>query len=237
MALLATTAGDHPALAQNGPLPPGFIESIDAALAAGESAGRNAAMSASIVGDPSRNGLVARLRSRIQEASIVDAVVSAIRRHPNTTATIVHTAVQGAPAYRDAIVYRASFAFPAFAPLIAAAAAGNGALLPLAPVTAPWESPRMSPAKTYTSPFMPVSTAAAPPVIATSPTLRVPAVSLQAATTKSPGGQASAAPATTRFAQAAGTAPAAPSSVSGSGGDWWPGDTPFGISELRIGFG
>ncbi|MEE8202466.1 MAG: acyloxyacyl hydrolase, partial [Alphaproteobacteria bacterium] len=37
--------------------------------------------------------------------------------------------------------------------------------------------------------------------------------------------------------QASGGAPAAQATVSGSGGDWWPGDTPFGVSELRGGFG
>ncbi|MEE8203715.1 MAG: hypothetical protein V3R74_08180, partial [Alphaproteobacteria bacterium] len=52
LALLVVSGGDRPALAQNGPLPPGFVESLDAALAAGVVAARNAASSASIVGDP-----------------------------------------------------------------------------------------------------------------------------------------------------------------------------------------
>ena len=250
LALLVVSGGDRPALAQNGPLPPGFVESLDAALAAGDSAARNAASSASIVGDPSRNHLVNSLRSRIQEASIIDVVVSAIRHNPNSTTTIVRTAVQRSPAYRDAIVYHASFAFPAFAPLIAAAASGNGASLPLPPVTISWQSLGMSPAKSYVSPFTPISTAAPSPFGASNPTPWTPAASLPAVRTKTPGGQIPAAPAPTRydqaiaaalaptrFAQATGGAPAAQATVSGSGGDWWPGDTPFGVSELRGGFG
>ncbi len=233
LALLGAGVGDRPALAQNAPLPPGFGEAIDAALAAGETAGRNASASASIVGDPSRSYLVDSLRSRIQEASIVDVVVSAIRRHPNATATIVRSAVQRAPAYRDAIVYRASFAFPAFAPLIAAAASGSGAPLPLPPVTIPWESLGIPPAKTPVSPFKPIS--AAPPPAANAPALWTPAVSLQAARRKSPGGQAPTAP--MRFAQASGTAPTAQASSSGSERDRRPGATRFGLSELRIGAG
>ena len=237
LALLVVSGGDRPALAQNGPLPPGFVESLDAALAAGVVAARNAASSASIVGDPSRNYLVNSLRSRIQEASIIDVVVSAIRHSPNSTATIVRTAVQSAPAYRDAIVYRASFAFRAFAPLIAAAASGNDASLPLPPVTISWQSLGMSPAKSYVSPFTPISTAAPSPFGASNPTSWTPAASLPAVRTKTPGGQIPAAPAPPRFAQASGGAPAAQATVSGSGGDWWPGDTPFGVSELRGGFG
>ncbi len=118
LAAFAPAAAD----AQEGPLPPGFAAALEDAMAAGEAAGRNAAISAGLVGNPARDEIAQRTRQRIQESSVVDVVVGAIRQRPGSVATIVRAAIRRAPAYREAIVYRASLAFPAFTPFIRAAA-------------------------------------------------------------------------------------------------------------------
>lgn len=120
--VLIALAAAAAAKAQEGPPPPGFAAALEDALAAGEAAGRNAALSAGLVGNPARDEIARRTRQRIQEASVIDVVVGAIRQRPGSVATIVRAAIRRAPAYREAIVYRASLAFPAFAPFIRAAA-------------------------------------------------------------------------------------------------------------------
>lgn len=118
--LLATGGGG--VAAQEASPPASFVAALDEAMAAGEIAGRNAAISAGLVDNPARDEIARRTRRRVQEASVVGAVVGAIRRNPGAVSAIVRAAVRRAPAYREAIVYRASFAFPAFAPFIRAAA-------------------------------------------------------------------------------------------------------------------
>jgi|GEM_PF-4502374 len=122
VAVLLLAAGGRGAVAQEAPLPASFAAALDEAMAAGEIAGRNAATSAGLVGNPARDEIARRTRRRVQEASVVDAVVGAIRQNPGAVSTIVRAAVRRAPAYRETIVYRASLAFPAFAPFIRAAA-------------------------------------------------------------------------------------------------------------------
>lgn len=129
--LAASLAPGDPALAQESAPPAGFEAAIDAALEAGERAGANAALSASIVNDTGRADIVERTRTRIQENGVAEAVISAIVQRPDLVSAIVRAAVAKAPAYRDAIVYRTSLAFPGFAPAIAEAAGTRLAPVPM----------------------------------------------------------------------------------------------------------
>ncbi len=122
-ALAASFAGGGwTALAQVGGAPPTVVAAIEDALQAGEAAAASAAMSAGIARTPARGEYVARTRSNVAQAALVEAVVSGIARHPEAVSAIVGVAVQRAPAYRDAIARSASLAFPGFAREIAAAA-------------------------------------------------------------------------------------------------------------------
>ncbi len=70
--------------------------------------------------------LVSRIddaRARAAEAAIVAAVIGSIARDPGFVSAIVSAAVAETPVHREAIVSRASAAFPGFAVQIAQAAA------------------------------------------------------------------------------------------------------------------
>ena len=121
--LAAGLAEMPPARAQGDALPPDVSAAIDSAFQAGEVAAANAALSAVFANDEAtRNEIVNRARSQVEETALAGAVVDGIAQHPGAVSAIVRAAVQRAPAYRDAIMHRATISFPAYAAEIAAAA-------------------------------------------------------------------------------------------------------------------
>ena len=156
-ALLAALAVAPPAAAQDGGLPAGVGAAIEEAVRASESAAANAAFSAAIADSAMRTEIASRTETRVAQSSIAESVVAGIARYPQAVSAIVAAAVRRAPAHRDAVVRRASFAFPIFAPQIAAAAG----MAP--PVLAAMPEPYWVPAPSYAAaPAVTVAQAAAP---------------------------------------------------------------------------
>ena len=164
LAMPALTAG--PAEAQQS-LPADVAAAIEDAIRGSETAAMNAAFSAAIADISRRDEIASRTRLHVARASIANAVVEGIARHPQAVSAIVSAAVARAPAHRDVIVHRAILAFPSFTAQIAAAAG----VPPPAPVIMP--EPYLVPAAAYgtlpTSSYSqlptPVYTAPAPVLI------------------------------------------------------------------------
>ena len=175
-ALLAALAVAPPAAAQDGGLPAGVGAAIEEAVRASESAAANAAFSAAIADNAMRTEIASRTETRVAQSSIAEAVVAGIARYPQAVSAIVAAAVRRAPAHRDAVVRRAIFAFPIFAPQIAAAAG----MAPPALVAMP--DPYLAPAPSYAAaPAVTVAQAAAPtpsPARADTAALRWPRIGI-----------------------------------------------------------
>lgn len=120
-AALAAVAG-LAETAQAQALPQDVAQAIEEAIRVSDQAATNAAFSADIANNGRPTGIADRTRQFIARSALAEAVVEGIARHPQATAAIVAAAVTAAPDHAQAIVHRASVAFPRFAPVIFAAA-------------------------------------------------------------------------------------------------------------------
>ena len=175
--LAANLAGvARPALAQGGALPPDVSVAIEAAIRAGEEAAARAELSAAIAKQSAPSEAGERARTQVEGAAFADAVVGGIARHPDAVSAIVRAAAERAPTHRQAIVHRASVAFPAFAREIAAAAGAPPVrsyappvqpYVPPVQLYAPQARPFSPPVQPYAPPARPY---APPPIVAMPPT-------------------------------------------------------------------
>ena len=208
------------ALAQGGALPPDVAQALDAAVAAGNAAADNAAISAAIARAPSHIDVAARTQLHVSESAITEAVVSGIAQHPGSTGAIVGAAIQRAPGFRDAIVHRASIAFPAFTNEIAAGA--GMAPPPAPPAYTPQPSYAALAAYAPASGYAPVPAYAPAPVYTpTTSYTQTPAYTQTQDYVIAGSDQATTAP--------GGTAMRSEATAPGRAGPW------FGISEVRLG--
>lgn len=159
--------GARPALAQGGALPPDVSAAIEAAIRAGEEAAARAELSAAIAKQSAPSEAGERARTQVEGTAFADAVVGGIARHPDAVSAIVRAAADRAPTHRQAIVHRASVAFPAFAREIAAAA-GGPPVQPYAPQARPY-APPVQPYAPPVQPYAPPPTVAMPPTAAAAP--------------------------------------------------------------------
>ena len=95
-------------------LPPGAAATIDAALREAERARVNAAIAVAGVHDADSRRAQENAARRAAESALSGAVVSSIAAHPSAAQAIAAAAVAAAPEHRDAILARASAAFPGF---------------------------------------------------------------------------------------------------------------------------
>ena len=118
----ALAALTQDAAAQSQALPQDVALAIEEAIRVSDIAAANAAFSANIANNGRQTGIADRTRLFIAQASLAEAVVEGIARHPRAASAIVSAAVNRAPGHARAIAHRASIAFPRFADIIAAAA-------------------------------------------------------------------------------------------------------------------
>ncbi len=109
-----------PARAQAGAVPPDAAAAIRAAVQSGDQARRGAAVTSGVAREAVLAVVIGRAGSRAAESAMVGAVVSSIARHPGAASAIVRAAVAASPRHREAIVTRASAAFPGLAAQIVA---------------------------------------------------------------------------------------------------------------------
>ena len=117
-------------------LPPDVAQAIEEAIRLSDMAATNAAFSAEIANRGRPTDIAERTRLHVARSNLAEAVVEGIARHPQATSAIVTAAVKRAPDHAQAMVHRASIAFPRFASIIAAAA--GMPLPPQTPITLPY---------------------------------------------------------------------------------------------------
>lgn len=159
-AALAAAGLSEQAAAQAQALPQDVAQAIEEAIRLSDLAAANAAFSADIANPGQQTGIAERTRLYVTQSNLAVAVVEGIARHPLAVSSIVSAAVKRAPGHSQAIVDRASIAFPRFASIIAAAAG-----MP-PPAQTPLVLPYTTPAPTYaTAPPAPSAQTATPPAI------------------------------------------------------------------------